>query len=237
MYYKRNSEKKGYVIGILKEPVRELNFESSGIADFENLLWSKEHVIYTNDGDFISGEGFGYKIETKSCLLNLKNTSSKIIAEIKKEYKICDVKKSWNVGMAKQGQRKEGEKLRLSIFFIITLLSVAIQVFLYVRKNKKEFQIFRMLGMSWNGIYGMILCGHLGNVCIGILGMCILFQSKGILTSYGFVSNTDLMKSGWCATGIFFLLYLLVTALVFVVSVMEEERKEAIYYGNRIKAD
>lgn len=216
------------VVGILKSPAREPNMDTTCIDNFSELLWEKERILLTNDEHLVQGAGSGYKVETGSCLLDLSEASDRTKVQIKKEYEICPVQKTLNHAKKEQNVRTMKETVRLSILLGIAFVSVAIQVFLYVRKYKKELDIFRMLGMSWGSIYGMTLFGHICNICMGALGMYLLFQSKGILAGFGFVPDAELMKTGWYATGIFFAVYLLVTALIFGWTVHEEERREKL---------
>lgn len=127
--------------------------------------------------------------------------------------------------------RTAKETVRLIILIFSAFLSVAIQIFLYVRKYNKELNVFRMLGMSWWGIYEISLFGHICNVGIGAIGMYILLQNNGILASFGFDADVGATQSGWYATIIFFSLYLMSTALVFRWIVRNEEQKKERYYA------
>ena len=81
--------------------------------------------------------------------------------------------------------------VRLIILIFSAFLSVAIQIFLYVRKYNKELNVFRMLGMSWWGIYEISLFGHICNVGIGAIGMYILLQNNGIRLPENITKHID----------------------------------------------
>lgn len=224
-----NVNEEAVVVGILKSPAREPNFDTTDIDSFSALLWEKDSVLLTNDEDLVQGESISYKVQQQSCLLDLSNTPKQIIAQIKEDYEICLVQDALAHAKSEQKVRTAKETVRLTILVAIAFVSVAIQIFLYVRKHKKELNIFRMLGMSWCGIYGITMFGHICNIGIGALGMYILFQSKGILASFGFSADAGLTRSGWYATAIFFAVYLVSTALVFGWVVCKEEKKERYY--------
>lgn len=225
-----NMKEEAVVIGILKSPVREPNFDSTYINDFSALLWEKDSVLLTNDEDLVQGESTFYKVQQQSCFLNLSNTKKEIVTQIKEDYEICLVQDALEHAKAEQKVRTAKETFQLTILIAIAFVSVAIQIFLYVQKYKKELNVFRMLGMSWCGIYAITMFGHICNIGIGALGMYILFQSKRILAKFDFKADAGLTKSGWYATAVFFATYLVITALVFgLVVYKEEKRKEECY--------
>ena len=72
----------------------------------------------------------------------------------------------------------------------------------------------------------MTLFGHICNVGIGALGTYIIFQNKGILARFNLEPYAGLLRLGWYVTIIFFMVYLLNTAIVFGCVIRNEEQKQ-----------
>lgn len=221
-----NIKEKAVVVGILKEPVKEPSFASTDIDSLDGLFWDRRSVMLTNDKKLVQSIGDMDILQRKSCLLDLANASKKVVAEIKKDYEIYSVQDVLKHAKEQQKQRTIKETFRLFCMIAIAFVSVAIHIFLYVCKYKKELKVFRMLGMSWKRIYGMTLFGHICNVGIGALGTYIIFQNKGILARFDLEPYAGLMRLGWYVTIAFFMVYLLNTAIVFGCVVQKEEQKQ-----------
>lgn len=221
-----NIEEKGIVVGILKEPAKEPSFASTDIDNLDGLFWDRRSVMLTNDKKLVQSISDNGILQRKSCLIDLADASEKVVAEIKKEYEICSVQDVLKHAKEQQKRRTVKETFRLFCMIAIAFVSVAIHIFLYVCKYKKELKVFRMLGMSWKRIYGMTLFGHICNVGIGALGTYIIFQNKGILARFNLEPYAGLMRLGWYITMAFFMAYLLNTAIVFGYVVQKEEQKQ-----------
>ena len=86
-----NMKDEAVVIGILKSPAREPNFDTANIENFNELLWKKDSVLLTNDKDLVQGESIFYKVQQQSCLLDLSHATKQMIEQIKEDYEICPV--------------------------------------------------------------------------------------------------------------------------------------------------
>lgn len=221
-----NIEEKGIVVGILKEPAKEPSFASTDIDNLDGLFWDRRSVMLTNDKKLVQSISDNGILQRKSCLIDLADASKKVVEEIKKEYEICSVQDVLKHAKEQQKRRTVKETLRLFCMIAIAFVSVAIHIFLYVCKYKKELKVFRMLGMSWKRIYGMTLFGHICNVGIGALGTYIIFQNKGLLARFNLEPYAGFMRLGWYVTIIFFMVYLLNTAIVFGCVIRNEEQKQ-----------
>lgn len=213
-------EKKATVVGILASPALVLDFSGMDIEDgLYDMFFQQRNVCLTNGVELVSGAGG--KIQSSDYLIKISN--KKDLEKIQEKYYAVSMQKLFEKSK-KQAQKYTAEEtMELIVLITIAFVSVAIQIYLYLKKNKKEYMLYRMLGMSRVGIYGMLFCQHLCNMAIAFFFLYLIYDRKGILQMDGVNWYQSMSLGNWFVTILFFVCYMLVTGVVYIFVAPKED--------------
>lgn len=107
-----------------------------------------------------------------------------------------------------------------TVMILIAFLSVAINIFLFIKKNKKAIGIYKVLGMEKKEIYGMVCLQSVINISIAGFVILLLYQYKSF--RHDMLGEYHLSIHNFIVTVIFIMIYLLVAAVVLKMTLRKE---------------
>ena len=118
-----------------------------------------------------------------------------------------------------EGRRYTNKQLfQIGVLVGIAFFSVAIQIFLYLKKNRKELVIYHILGISQMGSYGILFFQYICNMVVAFFVLYLLYDSTGILVMEGLQWwHQSMQWENWAITFGFFAIYMLVTGIVYAI--------------------
>lgn len=208
------------VIGKMKEPAKVLLLDCSA-SDLQEMLIKRNSIILTNDEEIVSG--YGEEMSYVSVTAELDFASEK--RQLKELEKYCCAD---NLSELKQ-EAMQNVKNELAesvaedtVMILIAFLSVAINIFLFIQKNKKAIGIYTVLGMEKRDIYGMVCLQSVINISIADFVILLLYQYKSF--RHDMLGEYHLSVHNFIVTVIFIMMYLLVTAATLGMTLRKKGR-------------
>lgn len=210
------------VVGILKAPARVLDFSGMDMEyGLYNMFFEQKNVCLTTTKELVNGYGGG--IQGSDCMVRITDKSQLKI--LQKKYYIKSVSAMYKISKEEARQYTSEQLFKIGILVGIAFSSVAIQIFLYLKKNKKELKIYHMLGISRMGNYGILFFQYLCNMFVAFLVLYLLYDSTGVLVMEGLQWHQSMQWENWAITFGFFMIYMLVTGIVYAIFSQKQERK------------
>lgn len=218
---KDKKEKKVIVVGILREPGKVVHLTGS---DGENLFSSMNQgksVMLTNSKQLLAWTGKESSVEADKLVVDVENQDCLQI--LKKKYRVTSLEKAKSNGKKEIIKNTVGNILYMSILVGIALFSVCIQIYIYLRRNKEEYQIYRMLGLGRIGILQIWCMQHIINLGIVMIILYILLHLTGTMGE-----SNSILTAFMLFHIIYCLLYFVITIFVCEVALKELEEKNKL---------
>ena len=140
-------QKKVVVAGILKDPGRCIHLDKNADGDLSSLVQQGYSVLLTNSRKILKWAGQDRYLEAVSLIVD--GTENKSAMEIlKKNYKVTSLEKAIENGKRKIRKNTVGNVLYMGTLLAMAFASVSIQIYMYLRRNREQYQLYRMLGLS-----------------------------------------------------------------------------------------
>lgn len=208
------------VVGILKAPAKVLDFSGMDMEDgLYDMFREQKNVCLTTTKELVHGYGGG--IQGSDCMVQITDESQLQI--LREKYYIKSMSVMYKISKEEARQYTNERLFEIGILLGIALFSVAIQIFLYLKKNRKELEIYHMLGMSRIGNYGILFFQYLCNMLITFVVLYLLYDSTGVLVMEGLQWHQSMQWENWAITVGFFVIYMLVTGIVYVIFSEKQE--------------
>lgn len=213
------------VVGILRSPALVLDFSGMELeGGLYDMFFQQKNVCLTNTWELVEGHRGG--IQGVDCMVRIINQEQ--LKKLQGKYLVKSLKSMYKESKEEARRYTHEQLLEISVLVGIAFLSVAIQIFLYLKKNKRELGTYRILGMSSLGNYGIVFFQYLCNMFLAFLILYILYDSTGVLAMEGLQWYQSMQWENWTITGMFFVVYMLVTGLVYTLTEYSIYRKEKI---------
>lgn len=162
-------QKKVVVAGILKDPGRCIHLDKNADGDLSSLVQQGYSVLLTNSMKILKWAGQDRYLEAVSLIVD--GTENKSAMEIlKKNYKVTSLEKAIENGKRKIRKNTVGNVLYMGTLLAMAFASVSIQIYMYLRRNREQYQLYRMLGLSNGGIFVLWFGQHIVNLAITTIG-------------------------------------------------------------------
>lgn len=218
---KNDTQKKANIIGILKEPAKVIHLEGSDGENLFDCMNKRKSVMLTNSKELLAWTGEGSRLEASLLVVDVTGKKS-CLENLQEKYIVTSLEQAKNNGKKQIIKDTVGNLLYMCILVGIALLSVSMQIYIYLRRNKEEYRVYRMLGMSRSGIFGIWCTQHIVN--LGIV-MIILYLIAYLTEDIGRSSGTTGISLAHVVFhGVYCLLYILITVVVYKMTIKSIEK-------------
>lgn len=210
------------VVGILKSPGKTIHLTGNSIENLFSCMNKGESVLFTNSKELFEWAGFESELEAGALVVDLTGREA-CKKELENKYNVVSLEQAKNNGENTIIKDTIGNALYMCVLVGIALVSVSIQIYMYLRRNQKEYHLYRMLGLGRGGIFGIWCTQHIIN--LGIVTIILYVLSN--LTGKESVAETGTLN--WTSVlfhAIYCLLYIMVTVVVFQLTAKKLEQFE-----------
>lgn len=219
----RNGKKKKVVVtGILKSPGKCVHLTENSAENLFSCVNKGQSVMLTNSKELLEWASSDSVLEADTLVVDMSDKKSNI-SKLQKKYNVISLEKAKSNGKKEIIKNTAGNVLYMCVLLGIALVSVSIQIYMYLRRNKEEYQLYRMLGLGRVGIFVIWCTQHIVN--LGIVAIVLYVISELTEKSSYMTGTVNWTKLIFYV--LYCLLYLTVTILVFKVTSKGLERKEA----------
>ena len=215
-------EKKVKVVGILENPGKIIHLTGNSADNLFSSMKQGKSVLLTNSRELFEWTGFDSELEAGMLVVDLSEQKA-CKKKLEEKYNVISLEQAKSNGKNIVIKDTAGNALYMFVLVSIALVSVSIQIYMYLRRNQKEYHLYRMLGLGRSGIFGIWCTQHIIN--LGVVTI-ILYIFANLTGSENVAETGTLKGTSVLFHTIFCLLYIAVTILVFLFTARKLEQFE-----------
>lgn len=218
---KDGKKKKVVVAGILKNPGQCIHLDKNADGNLCSLMNQGWGAMLTNSVEILEWMGTDSNLEAVSLIVNVEGKKS-AIELLKNRYKVTSLEQAKENGKIQIRKDVIGNGMYMMFLLVMAFVGVSIQIYMYFRRNQKEYQLYRMLGLGYGGIF-VLWCGqhiiNLAMVVAAFFSFCNFIVKRKVFNSKITDGNTVLFLTIYC------LVYIMLIIFVYMAIVKKWRRR------------